>query len=243
MEVIVPLDDFEKKLVTDHIALSVSVAVKVYRTAPHALELDEMKAISFFGLVDAASKWNDYCLRLGYDRLATAYFMRYASLRCAGACFDRIRSNDWATRSLREKQKKINAVPHNENMSVSELIEVTGLTEKEVRNTLIGLSKAPISLDVATQGLEGEEGEGVGLQLAETQDVESKAFVADLLSSFANAVLSLPEQQRLLVVLHYYSNLELKKCAAVLGVPSAVVSQLHTKAMLSLLEALELAAS
>ena len=237
------LDEFETRLVLDHIALSVSVAVRVYKTAPHALELDEMKSISFYGLVDAASKWNAYCAARGYDRLATSYFMRYASLRCQGACFDRIRSNDWATRSLREKQKRINLQPHNEDMSVLELTEATGLTEKEIRGTLAALAKAPVSLDVASQGLENEDGEGAALQLAEPQDVESVAFVSSVLDSFADAVQALPEQERLVVVLHYYSNVELKKCASILGVPSAVISQLHTRAMLALLDSLEEAAS
>lgn len=240
------LGELEQQLVLSHTALAKSIARKVYDTAPHALELEELRAIAYAGLVDAAARWRDYCTKNEYDYLRIAFFTKYSSLRIRGEIYDRLRSKDWATRSLREKSKKINKITASTNgadfPSVEELAEQTGLTEKEVRDTITGMSRAPISLEVASQGLDTETGDGVGLQLAEAQDVESAASVHAILCSFADAVRDLPFEERLIIVLHYHQQLELKKAAALLDITDAQASTLHTSAVLKLLSHLRFAA-
>lgn len=41
----------ELSLIESHIGLANSLALKRYKTATHALELDELKAIAYWGLV------------------------------------------------------------------------------------------------------------------------------------------------------------------------------------------------
>ena len=48
------------------------------------------------------------------------------------------------------------------------------------------------------------------------------------------AVLKLPEQERIVLVLYYYENMMLKEIGKVLGVSESRVSQIHTKALLRL---------
>lgn len=242
------IEDKYKSLIDSHIALAVSIALGVYNTAPHALELEELKAIAFFGLCDAADRWPNYCKKKGYDPSATQYFTKYSSLRIRGAIYDRLRSNDWATRSLREKSRKINLAniqADGVDLSNAELAEITGLTEKEIRDTLTGMSRAPVSLDsvVAPWSDDSVSVASSGRsQLADSQDTESAVTVNDLLKTFADAVKALPLEQRLVIVLHYHQGLELKKAAALMGVTDAVVSSYHTSAVVKLLESLQEAA-
>jgi RNA polymerase sigma factor for flagellar operon FliA len=240
-----PLTDQEiEDLILSHIALAISIARRVYRTAPHALELDELEAIAKFGLVDAGKRWNAYCKRKGYDPKAIAFFTKFSSLRINGAIFDRLRSNDWATRSLREKSRRINYTLNlEEQLTVKELSDRTGLSEKEVRDTLIGMSRAPISLDTASHGLENESGESVGLQVAEPEGTESQVAVNATLDAFADAVRELPIEERLIVVLHYHQGMELKKAAQLLNITDAAASAIHTHAVFKLLHVLEEAVS
>jgi RNA polymerase sigma factor FliA len=240
------IEDKYKSLVDNHIALAISIALGVYNTAPHALELEELKAIAFFGLCDAADRWPSYCEKKGYDPSATQYFTKYSSLRIRGAIYDRLRSNDWATRSLREKSRKINMAnikADGVDLSNAELAEITGLTEKEVRDTLAGMSRAPVSLDsVVAPWSDDSTPSAGGVQLADSEDTESTAAVNSLLGAFADAVEQLPFEQRLVVVLHYHQGLELKKAAALMGVTDTVVSSYHTAAVIQLLESLQAAA-
>jgi RNA polymerase sigma factor for flagellar operon FliA len=242
------IEDKYKSLIDNHIALAISIALGVYNTAPHALELEELKAIAFFGLCDAADRWPSYCEKKGYDSSATQYFTKYSSLRIRGAIYDRLRSNDWATRSLREKSRKINLAnikADGVNLSNDELADITGLTEKEVRDTLTGMSRAPVSLDSIVVPWSDESTSTASngkSQLADSEDTEGAAAVNDLLKTFADTVKGLPLEQRLVIVLHYHQGLELKKAAALMGVTDAVVSSYHTSAVIRLLESLQEAA-
>lgn len=242
------IEDKYQSLIENHIALAISIALGVYNTAPHALELEELKAIAFYGLCDAADRWPHYCKKKGYDPSATQYFTKYSSLRIRGAIYDRLRSNDWATRSLREKSRKINLAniqADGVDLTNAELAEITGLTEKEVRDTLTGMSRAPVSLDsvVAPWTEDGTNLTSAGSsQLSDAEDTESSVSVNALLETFADAVKALPYEQRLVIVLHYHQGLELKKAAALMGITDTVVSAYHTSAVISLLDSLQAAA-
>lgn len=243
------IEDKYKSLIDNHIALAISIALGVYNTAPHALELEELKAIAFYGLCDAADRWPSYCAKKGYDPSATQYFTKYSSLRIRGAIYDRLRSNDWATRSLREKSRKINMAniqADGVDLTTAELSEITGLTEKEVRDTLTGMSRAPVSLDSVVAPWSDDGGNPSttvgGSQLSDPQDTEGAVSVNSLLDTFADSVKSLPFEQRLVIVLHYHQGLELKRAAALMGVTDTVVSAYHTSAVISLLESLKEAA-
>jgi RNA polymerase sigma factor FliA len=231
----------EEELIEGHIALAMSLARKRYRTAPHALELAELESLARFGLCDAAARWQPYCEKNNFDPLEKKYFLVYASRRIRGAIEDRLRSSDWATRSLREKSRRLNTASASteEKLSVTELSQLTGLTEKEIRDTMLGMSRSPVSLEVAMRGLETESDIQVGLQIPEEEDTESQVAVNTMLGAFADSVTALPAEERLIVVLHYHQGLDLKKCAAAMGISDAQSSMLHTSAVLALLEGLK----
>ena len=58
-------------------------------------------ATGSFGLIDAIDK---------FDCLKEVKFETYASLRIRGAILDQIRKMDWIPRTIRQRQKKIDAV-------------------------------------------------------------------------------------------------------------------------------------
>lgn len=94
-------------LVEAHLSVADSAAIKMYRRAPNALNLDDLKGAAYLGLVMAAQRWETYCADNEYDPGATQYFKAYASRRCAGAILDSLRKLDWVPRSEREKHKKL----------------------------------------------------------------------------------------------------------------------------------------
>ena len=57
---------------------------------------------------------------------------------------------------------------------------------------------------------------------------------SELRDRIAAAIAALPEREKLVVALYYYENLTLREIGEILGVTESRVSQLHTKAVLSL---------
>lgn len=65
------------------------------------VEYEDLVSYGIFGLIDAIDK---------FDCFKEVKFETYASLRIRGAILDQIRKMDWIPRTIRQKQKKIDAV-------------------------------------------------------------------------------------------------------------------------------------
>lgn len=71
-----------KKLITDYMPLANSIACRKKKNLPKHITLDELKSSAYFGLVDAASKYNP----------SIGSFFNYASIRIEGAIKDHLKS-------------------------------------------------------------------------------------------------------------------------------------------------------
>lgn len=208
-------------LVHQYLGLSQSLAQQVWRTAPHALDVDEMRAIAHFGLVDAASRWKGYCEKHSYSPDALEYFKPYVVRRVRGALIDAIRSSDWATRSLRTRAKMLQEAGQEKGVGERELAERTGLSIKDVRSTIRGMAQRPVSL-------EAEE-----LDPESSRTVESTAFTAQILETVVLAVQNLPDEEQIVLALHYFKGQQLQEVARNMGISESRASQLHAAAVLA----------
>src|SRR4029078_8779613 len=119
----------EDELIHMGMPVAQKAARRIYRTAPHAFEEDDLLVISYFGLVQAAKRWHLYCVRNEFDESRIDYFLTvYASRRCSGAIWDELRTRDHATRSLRAKSKRLRAAGQDEGATLVEMSQATGMT-------------------------------------------------------------------------------------------------------------------
>lgn len=220
----------KEELIETHLGLAQSLAQQVWRSAPHALELDEMRAIANFGLVDAADRWLPYCEKRDFDPNRLEYFKPFVVRRVRGALIDAIRASDWATRSLRTRAKQLQDASSGKVLSYSELARRTGMTEAEVRSTERGMSRRPVSL-------EAEE-----LELGSEQDVESSVFTQMMLTRVVSTIQRLDADQQVVLALHYFHGMQLQAVAAEMGVSESKASQLHASAVLAVHREMLLAA-
>lgn len=225
------MDHFQESLIRNHMGLAQSLAMQVWRTAPHALDLDDLRAIAYYGLTMAADRWNPYCAERGFDPGALEYFKPFVVRRVHGALIDAIRASDWATRSLRTKARALQDAGQDKGLSHAELAERTGMTVTEVRATVRGMAQRPVSL-------EAEE-----LDPDSDHDVESSAFTSEILATVVDVVGTLPGDQQAVVALHYYKGLQLQEVARQMGITESRASQLHAKAVLTVHEAMMVAAT
>lgn len=226
------------RLVEEIIPQARSEAWKVFQSAPHALELDELISLAYQGLAQAAQRWEDYCARNGFesgcgqaectDKAAcgTRYFAAYALRRIRGAMLDAMRSDDWVTRSVRGRAKLLREAGQDLGIPEKELAERTGLTVAQVRETMAGMARKPVSMDAEP------------VDISEADDVEGKAVVNTVLAAAIGAIAELPAQAQLVVALHFYGELEFREIAELLDIREQKVSVLFKQGVQAVHEAM-----
>lgn len=210
-----------KAMVEDILPQARSEAWKVFQTAKHALELDELISIAYAGLWQAAVRWESYCHSKGHDPGATQYFKAYATRRMRGAMLDAMRSNDWLTRSMRSRAKALRDAGQDLGRTEAELSARTGLTKAQIRETMAGISRKPVSVDAEP------------VDVADTQGVESEYLVRSILSSVVQSMQALPLPTQVVLCLMYFADKDSAEIAELLGETEDNVISLHVEGALA----------
>lgn len=210
-----------ERLVEDIMPQARNEAWKVFQTAKHALDLDELISIAYTGLWQAAVRWNEYCDKHGYNREATQYFAAYATRRMRGSMLDAMRSNDWLTRSMRSRAKLLRDAGQDLGKTEAQLSTTTGMTAVQIRETMAGVARKPVSVDAEC------------VDVAESQGVESQVVVSSVLGAVVKAMRGLPLRVQVVLCLHYFIGKELREIAELLGETEARVSALHVDGVLA----------
>ncbi len=225
------IDAEAETLVVAHLGLAQSLAQPVWRTAPHALEADELRAIAYLGLVSAAARWRPYCAEKGYSPQALQFFKPFLVARVKGALYDAIRASDWAGRNLRARAKLLAEAGAERTLTHAELAARTGMSEAEVRATVRDMARRPVSL------------EAEDLDPGGADNVESSVFTRAVLAQVVAAIEDLAADQRTVIALHYHRGLQLQEVAVAMGITDSRASQLHARAVLAIHAAMRQAAS
>lgn len=219
------------QLIIEYSQLVKLVAGRLSMYLGYNVEYDDLCGYGIFGLIDAIDK---------FDYNKNVKFETYASLRIRGAVLDQIRKMDWIPRSLRQKQKKIDAamskIEAREGRMATdeELAAELGITLNEY-NDWQGQTKATnlLSLDEYTETA-GNEGKMDSIGNTRFQQPEEVVEKEELKKMIVEALSLLTEKERNVVTLYYYEEMTLKEISLVLEVSESRVSQLHTKALLKM---------
>ena len=218
--------ELRDQLILEYINVVNLVAGRMGMYLGYTVEYDDLVGYGIFGLIDAIDK---------YDMAKNVKFETYASLRIRGSILDHIRKLDWVPRTLRQKQKKMDAVSSKleeelgRPASDQEIADGLGLSldEYEGWKSEAELSSLISLDDYLEQGNEGRldafGSRFVGPEAAVEQE-EMKKMLTE-------ALMTLTEKEQRVVTLYYYEELTLKEISEVLEVSESRVSQLHTKAL------------
>lgn len=233
----------KESLVLNHLSLAEDIALREWRTATHALKKDDMLSLAYLGLVDAADRWIPYCEKKEFDPAAVQFFKVFASFRIRGSIRDYIRKEDFATRTLRSKGKKLKEAGQDEGLSAQELSEKTGMSVTEINKVTSRLAARPVSLD-ARIGLKDymPNAGNDEIQLKEDIDTEGIAFANEMNAVFVKTFSLLDRESKIILALHYYSKLDLKKIAEELNMAESKVSQIHARSIFAIKDAITNAA-
>ncbi len=221
--------EVREKIILEYAPLVKVVAGRLSMYLGYNVEYEDLVSYGIFGLIDAIDK---------FDCMKEVKFETYASLRIRGAILDQIRKMDWIPRTIRQKQKKIEAV-------IKEVEQNTGhtATEEEIAKGL-GITEDEYLEWQSQMKITGlislneymEQGSDVSWERGSHTTVgfegpEERIEREELSKVLKEALELLTEKEKKVITLYYYEDLTLKEISSILEVSESRVSQLHTRAL------------
>lgn len=219
--------EVREKLILEYAPLVKLVAGRLSMYLGYNVEYDDLVGYGIFGLIDAIDK---------FDSMKAVKFETYASLRIRGAILDQIRKMDWIPRTIRQRQKKIDAaikeveVVKGRNATDEEIAAVLGISGEELGDWQSQMKVTNlISLnEFMEQGSEIPQDNNRNAHFDSPEEAIEKEELKKVLSESLEL---LTEKERRVIELYYYEDLTLKEISNILEVSESRISQLHTRAL------------
>jgi RNA polymerase sigma factor FliA len=168
-----------------------------------------------------------------FDPTLGVPFGRYAVRRIRGALLDELRSADWATRSLRAKVRKRDAVHDSlaaelgRRPSSAETAAAMGVSPSELERLDADLhSSVVLRLDVITDSV------GADSVLPSTSETPEAAIVARERTAYLRDAISvLPERLQSVIQGCFFDDRPMRELADELGVTESRISQMRAEAL------------
>ena len=219
-------------LITQYVHLVRYVVGRVAVGLPSHVKTEDMYSTGIIGLVKAVERYNPEMKNK---------FETYAILLIRGAIIDEMRSLDWVPRSVHQKANMVAKAQRDleqENgreATDPEVADHLGMELPDYESLLARIRPAimiPLNADKDDDG----DSTNIADRIPDHKVVTSfeNADRSEFREMLEKAVVDLPEQERIVLVLYYYEGMMLKEIGKVLGVTESRVSQIHSKALLRL---------
>ena len=216
--------------IMQHAPLVKRIAYHLLNRLPNSIQVDDLIQAGMLGLLEAIKH---------YNASQGASFETYAGIRIRGSMLDEVRGSDWTPRSVHKKSRMVSeAIRAIENKTGCEardvdIAEYLGIAIDEYNHILQdSISCRVLSVEELAETGEGEH------YCDEFQNIEEEPL--DGLSregfqqALANAIMKLPERERLVISLYYDDELNLREIGEVLNISESRVSQISSQAVLRL---------
>jgi RNA polymerase sigma factor for flagellar operon FliA len=223
----------QNKIIMEFSPLIKYLANKVVARTKYNVEVDEMVSYGVLGLIDAINK---------YDSAHENRFKTYAEFRIRGAMLDYLREQDFIPRSVRDKIKMLEKTTLELENDLcrkptgAEIAAKLDISDEEYYS-LTNYTKKVSFLSIEASMTNENETKRTALKLCdETTAVNpaEKASFDSVKKVLENAIMGLPEREKLVVSMYYYDEMSMKQIAEMMQISESRASQLHAKAMTTL---------
>lgn len=237
-----------ENLILNYAPLVKLVAGQLGSRLPPHIEESDLISSGLTGLLGAIER---------YDPERGIKFESFALLRIRGAMIDALRSLDWVPRKVREHAREIERAESSLGSKLgrpskeTELADCLGIEVEVLQRRLLEIANSRIySFDAPLPGSQVDSSRGDASLLdvvqshsfADPQEaLDASEGASDLSATLADAIASLPERQQFILACYYREDLKFREIGEVMGVSESRVSQLHTKALISLRAAVKAA--
>jgi RNA polymerase sigma factor for flagellar operon FliA len=223
------------KLLVEYSHLVKYAAQRLAVNLPASVDRDDLYGAGILGLIKAVETFEP---ERGFK------FETYAGHKIRGAILDELRAFDWVPRSVRQKARELQRVfaklenalgraPYDD-----EVCEELGVSMEEYENILSEVTPATIvSLDETTTDAFSDAKDMRMLDQVEDPDSVNplrEMGLDEVKGILKEAIIGLPESERVVVALYHYEELTLKEIGVVLNLTESRVSQIHSKAIMKL---------
>lgn len=217
-------------LIVQYIYLTRYVVGRVKVALPPTFTFEDISSYGVEGLIDAVEK---YSPRTG------ARFETYALVRIRGNIIDKIRSQDFLPRTVRQKIRSVKEAQEKLKKEFGR-----AATNSEVAN-LLGMDTEKVDQiladDTTVTSIYDKKGSGDdSLEIIDTikdsshktphEEYEEKSVKNQLEASLKR----LPERERMVMVLYYHENMTFKEIGETVGISESRVCQIHAQAIMKL---------
>ncbi len=220
-------DKEREELILKYLPLVKSIAFTIKRHLPNTIDVRDLIGHGIIGLIKALEK-------LDTQKNPESYL----KIRIRGAIYDYLRSLDFGSRRIREKERRIRE-------ALKELTEKLGRepTDEEiaqhlgerVENLQQDLNKISFSYMLNLDDIFTEEKRNYEEVISSQRiDVEEEIIKKDLADKLKDAIEKLEEREKLVIQLIFYEELPLKEIASILGCSISRVSQIKGDALTKL---------
>ena len=217
-------------LIVQYIYLTRYVVGRVKVALPPTFTFEDISSYGVEGLIDAVEK---YSPRTG------ARFETYALVRIRGNIIDKIRSQDFLPRTVRQKIRSVKEAQEKlkkefgRTATNSEVANLLGIETEKVDQILAD--------DTTVTSIYDKKGSGDdSLEIIDTikdsshktphEEYEEKSVKNQLEASLKR----LPERERMVMVLYYNENMTFKEIGETVGISESRVCQIHAQAIMKL---------
>lgn len=223
------------KLLVEYAHLVKYITNRLAVNLPKSVDRDDLTSAGVLGLIKAVETFEP---ERGFK------FETFAGHKIRGAILDELRALDWVPRSVRQKSRELQKVfaklendlgraPYDD-----EVCESMNITMQEYEEMLSDVT--PTTIISLEEAMPNRESDSKELRIIDTiEDPGSENPLKEL--GFAqvkeilkDAIMNLPEKEKLVVALYHYEELTLKEIGVVLDITESRVSQIHSKAILKL---------
>lgn len=218
---------FETELVQANLALVQYVTSEIAHRVPSHVNRGDLVSAGMLGLAQAARS---------FDPERGIAFDRFASTRIRGALLDELRGRDWASRSVRARARGMQQATDELTNRLGrpptpdEIAKALRLPTESVRKLVDDVHRATV-LNYESLVLDGDAEEFLA---AGELSPEEAILERERRSVLTDAVASLPERLRRVVVGYFFEERSMQDLADELGVSESRVSQLRAEALLLL---------
>lgn len=215
------------KLIEHYAKLVKIVAGRMYNYYAGNVEYEDLISFGVFGLIDAIDK---------FDINRDLKFETYAQIRIRGSIIDNLRKIDWVPRGVRKKVRELeDAISKVENRlgrsaTTQEIADELAVDKIEVENTLTeiaGINILSLENTLATKG-------DITFSIDNIENPEKIFENKEIKEILRDSISRLSEKEKIVISLYYFNELTYKEIANILSVSESRISQLHSKAIISL---------
>lgn len=223
------------RVILEHLSLVKAIAIRVHENLPVHVDLDDLVHAGILGLFDAVTKYNPE---------KQVAFSSYAKHRIKGAILDSLRQLDWASRDLRRRHKQVEAASRTlaatlqRTPTEAEVAEKLGVGERRWRQMMIDLRNVGL-ISASRRGNDGDDLPPPEFPGKPDTQPDRMCAHQQLRSLLSEAMQTLPERYKKVVVLYYSNEMTMKEIGGILGINESRVSQIHKSALEKMAVALE----